>query len=84
MILSRLQFHVKLLFGRCYFQVVVCKYLRPFNVGGSQASVAQVENTFHSNSFSLTQFISLAISLTQIIKFLPSKGKHSLTKLSLY
>lgn len=61
-----------------------CKYLWPFNVGRSQASIAQVENTFHNNSFSLTQIISLAVSLTQIIKFLPCKGKHSLMKLSLY
>jgi len=51
-----------------------------FKVGKSQASIAQVENTFHSNSFSLTD-ISLAISLTQIGKFLPCKGKLSLMKL---
>lgn len=44
----------------------------------------QVENTFHNNSLSLTQIISLIIGLTQIIRFFPGKGKHSLVELSLH
>lgn len=49
-----------------------------------QTPIAQVENTFHNNSLSLTQIISLAISLTQIIRFFPGQGKHSLVQLPLH
>lgn len=69
---------------KCWFSVFACKYLCPFNVGRSQTSTAQVENTFHNNSLSLTQIISLAISLTQIIRFFPGKGKPSLVELPLH
>lgn len=55
-----------------------------FNVGRYRALIAQVENTFQNNLLSLTQIISIAVGLTQIIKFLPCKIKHSLLKLLLY